>query len=224
MSTANDAQPELGGDLLRVHRAATRAVDVARDHAETWLSTGRLEGGTQEGYLTYVRCLVTLLHGHHLTEDKSMFPLLQRTLPDAPYDTLVSQHKAMGPILAEVKGALAGLSTAPADDDLSTLADALARLGELWQMHIALEEASFGPDALSEAMSMDERRRIGKRVARHAALHQDPFWLMLPFLLYNLTSRDRAVMAKTVPGVALWTMRTFRGMWDDIAPFLLADS
>jgi hypothetical protein len=223
MSIVNDIQPELGGDLLRVHRAISRALHVARAHAEGWLTTERLETGTKEGYLTYVRCLVTLMHGHHVTEDQAMFPLLQPTLPDAPYETLMAQHNAMVPILDELKGPLKRADADLFTDDLDTLVSALTPLGTLWQTHIALEEAGFGPDALAKAMSMEERRRLGKRVASNAAFHQRPFWLMAPFLLYNMAPADRAVMTKAIPGVALWVMRTFQGVWNKMTPFLLAD-
>ena len=77
MSDGTLATPEIGGDLVRVHRAVTRAVGVAQEQGAAYVAAGLPDADTEEGYLTYVRCLVLLLHGHHTTEDKSMFPLLR---------------------------------------------------------------------------------------------------------------------------------------------------
>ena len=77
MSKVVVEKPEIGGDLVRVHRAITRAVTVAREYGEGYAADGYPDADTQKGYLTYVRCLVALLHGHHSTEDETMFPDLR---------------------------------------------------------------------------------------------------------------------------------------------------
>ena len=223
MSDAALAKPEIGGDLVRVHRAITRAVGVAQEQGAAYAAAGYPDAETKEGYLTYVRCLVLLLHGHHTTEDESMFSLLRDKVPDAPYEALVAQHRAMLPILDEIEAARAQAASPEPARGLTALVRALARIGQLWDTHIGLEEAHFGPEAIGAFLTMEERRRLGGVVSRNAATHQRPFSLMLPFFLYNMSPQDRAVMAQMIPGVANLLLALWRPRWRVMAPFLLLD-
>ena len=177
MSEPSFDKPELGGDLVRVHRAVSRAVSVAQEQGAAYAVSGYLDEETEEGYLTYVRCLVLLLHGHHTTEDESMFPLLRNRVPDAPYDALTAQHSAMLPILDEIdaarKSARDEASSLEPGRGLTALVRALARIDALWRTHIALEEAHFGPEAIGAFLTMEERRRLGGVVSRNAATHSN---------------------------------------------------
>ena len=223
MSGVGLVKPEIGGDLVRVHRAITRAVGVAQEQGAAYAPAGYPNAGTEEGYLTYVRCLVILLHGHHTTEDESMFSLLRDKLPQAPYDALRAQHRTMLPILDEIEAArVEAVSPAPSRG-LKALVRALARIGDLWEAHIALEEAHFGPEAIGAYLTMAERRRMGGTVSRNAATHQRPFSLMLAFFLYNMVPEDRAVMAQMIPGVANLLLALWKPRWRVMAPFLLLE-
>jgi hypothetical protein len=222
MTRTNVPEPELGGDLLRVHRAITRALGVAREHGEAFGGAGHPDAGTWQGYLIYVRCLAALLHAHHTTEDEAVFPDLCDRLPQAPCDALMAQHRAMEPVLGEIEAALTGAPSAGPERTLEVLLPALARLDDLWQTHIALEEAHFGPQALGRTLTMAERRRAGRATSRHAARHQRPFALMLPFLLYNMVPEDRAVMLQLMPPIVPLLLGLFKPRWRALAPFLLA--
>jgi hypothetical protein len=227
MSEPSFDKPELAGDLVRVHRAVTRAVGVAQEAGAAYAAAGYPDDEMKAGYLTYVRCLALLLHGHHTTEDESMFPLLRDKIPDAPYDALTAQHSAMMPILDEIDGARKSardeaLSPEPGRG-LTALVRALARIDALWRTHIALEEAHFGPEAIGAFLTMEERRRLGGVVSRNAATHQRPFSLMLAFFLYNMSPQDRAVMVQMIPGIANLLLKLWRSRWRSMAPFLLLD-
>ena len=222
MASATVPKQEIGGDLVRVHRAITRAVGVAREHGTAYLAAGYPDAGTRDGYLTYVRCLACLLHAHHTTEDERMFPHLRPMLPDAPYDALMAQHGAMVPVLDEIEAAVA-VSSDP-DRALNALSGALARIDELWRIHIALEEAHFGPDGVGAALTMAERKRAGRATRNHAVQHQRPFILMLAFILYNMSPGDRAVMSQPVPGLIHLLLLAWKPAWRAIAPFLLVDA
>jgi hemerythrin-like domain-containing protein len=127
MPLANPPQPEIGGDLIRVHRALSRAVEVAQTYAARIAAVGYPDNQILKGYLTYVRCLVRLLHAHHVTEDKAMFPHLQHKLPDPPIQLLTAQHHQMDPILKEIKGILSQSKYAQSTAIMETLEDALTR-------------------------------------------------------------------------------------------------
>ena len=215
---------EIGGDLVRVHRAITRAVGVAREHGAAYLAAGYPGADTRDGYLTYVRCLASLLHAHHTTEDESMFPHLRPMLADAPYDTLMAQHGAMVPVLDEIEAAVADAASPDPDRALNALSGALARIDEMWETHIALEEAHFGPDGVGAALTLAERRRAGRVTRNHAVRHQRPFVLMLAFILYNMSPGDRAVMSQPAPGLVHLLLLAWKPTWRAIAPFLMMDA
>ena len=204
-SSKNIPQPEIGGDLVRVHHAISRAVDVAQNHAAVYAAQGYPDSQTLKGYLTYVKCLVRLLHAHHVTEDKAMFPHLREKLPEAPIQILTAQHHDMGPVL----------------DDIN---DALTRIGDMWRDHIKVEEAAFGPDAIEVFLTMEERKRAGRITANHSARHQFPLSLMIPFLLYNMSPDDRNVMIQLMPPFIPPMLVLWKPRWRIMAPFLLADS
>jgi hypothetical protein len=217
-------KPEVGGDLIRVHRAVTRAIGVAQERGGAYLGTGYPDAGIQKGYLTYVQCLVRFLHGHHTTEDEAMFPSLRVKIPDAPYDALMAQHRAMLPVLDEIQAAIKDIAGSAPDRPSSALVEVLTRLGGLWQTHIQLEEANFGPDAIGAFLSVEERRRVGKIASDHGARHQSPITLMLPFFLYNMQPEDRAVMAQAMPPVVPLLLVLFKPWWKVMIPFLLPNA
>jgi len=224
MSKENAPRPEIGGDLIRVHRAITRALDVAHKYAARYAAIGYPDTKTLKGYLTYVRCLVRLLHSHHITEDKAMFPHLRDKLPNAPYDLLMAQHHEMDPVLEEIKGVLSHTRSAQPIQTMDTLDDALARISEMWRNHIDVEEAHFGPDAIEPFLTIEERKRAGEVTANHSARHQFPLSLMLPFLLYNMSVEDREVMVQLMPGIISLMLAIWKPRWNIMAPFLLADA
>jgi hemerythrin-like domain-containing protein len=216
-------KPEIGGDLVRVHRAITRAISVAREYGEAYVAAGYPGEDIQKGYLTYVRCLVALLHGHHVTEDEAMFPDLCDKVPAAPCETLMAQHGAMVPVLDEIEAAITDAVSSKPEQALVALCRALARINEMWQTHIELEETHFGPDAIGAFLNMEERQHAGRMTSKHAAKHQHPFALMLPFLLYNMEPEDRDVMSQLIPRVAILLFVAWNPRWKVMAPFLLAD-
>ena len=97
-------RPEIGGDLLRVHQCYFTIVGCCPHYSALYMQQGIPESRTLKGFRTYVWCLVKLLHAHHVTEDKGMFPYLRPKLPNAPYEELMHQHSAMDPLLNEITG------------------------------------------------------------------------------------------------------------------------
>ena len=223
-SSKNTPQPEIGGDLVRVHHAISRAVDVAQNHAAVYAAQGYPDSQTLKGYLTYVKCLVRLLHAHHVTEDKAMFPHLREKLPEAPIQILTAQHHDMGPVLDDIEDSRRVIKSAQPAQTLNKLNDALTRIGDMWRDHIKVEEAAFGPDAIEVFLTMEERKRAGRITANHSARHQFPLSLMIPFLLYNMSPDDRNVMIQLMPPFISPMLVLWKPRWRIMVPFLLADS
>lgn len=77
-------KPNSGRDLVRIHRIATRGLDVSIENGRSFTRDGYPDSDTREGYVNYVQALVSVLHGHHLAEDDLVFPYLgtgYQTLP-----------------------------------------------------------------------------------------------------------------------------------------------
>jgi hemerythrin-like domain-containing protein len=223
VSKKNNPQPEIGGDLIRVHHAITRAINVAHTHAARYTTIGYPDRQTLKGYLMYVKCLVRLLHAHHVTEDKAMFPHLRDRLPEVPIQVLTAQHHQMDPILKEIKSLLNNTKPAQPTPTMDILEDALYRIKVLWNNHIQVEEAAFGPEAISPYLTMAERRRAGRITANHSALHQFPLSLMVPFLLYNMSQEDRQIMIQLIPPFIQLLLVVWKPRWKIMASFLLTD-
>jgi hemerythrin-like domain-containing protein len=223
ISNKDIPQPEIGGDLIRVHGAITRAVGVAKSETARFIADGFPDNQILKGYLTYVRCLVKLLHAHHVTEDKGMFPYLRPKIPNAPYEELMKQHSAMGPLIHDIQANLRTMKTGNPTQPLQHILDALQRTSALWQEHIHLEEAHFGLDALDSVLSMQERRKAGRITASQSARHQFPLSLMVPFLLYNMPPADREIMVQLMPPFIPPLLTLWKPQWRIMTPFLLPD-
>ena len=104
------------------------------------------------------------------------------------------------------------------------LNDTLYRIHSLWHEHIIVEEAAFGPDAISSIMTIEERRKAAKITARHAAHHQFPLSLMIPFILFNMQTEDREIMQKLMPSFIPLLIKVWKPRWQIMTPFLLNDT
>ncbi len=206
---------------LRVHNAISRSVEVALTYSVLYMQQGIPESRTLKGFRTYVWCMVRLLHAHHVTEDKGMFPYLRPKLPNAPYEELMHQHSAMDPLLNEIQAILRQVQMGNLDQSLENMHDALERTSALWHDHIILEEAHFGPDAVESFLSYQERQKAAKITAAHSARHQFPLSLMLPFLLYNMPVEDREIMIQLMPGFIPPMLKIWKPRWAIMAPFLM---
>jgi hypothetical protein len=68
------------GDLLRIHAAITRGIDIVMD------SKGK------EGAELYEESLYATIIAHHKTEDEATFPYFRDKLPGVDFDELIEDH------------------------------------------------------------------------------------------------------------------------------------
>jgi len=92
-------QPNVGADLARIHKVISRGLDVTGQNSAAFARDGYPDGPAREGFASYARALVAVVHGHHLTEDDPAFPYFQKRMPDAPFDELAARHQEMTGIL-----------------------------------------------------------------------------------------------------------------------------
>jgi hemerythrin-like domain-containing protein len=218
-------EAEVVGDLIRIHTIMTRGLAVSIDHGRSFLKERR-KPDEFRGFIMYLRCLTSMLHAHHLTEDEVAFPYFKKFLPDIPYESLTKQHKLIGPNLDKVNEWMnENKESLPAQEIFTPLISHLEAIQAVWLPHIQLEESQFSEENLAPVIDMNDRIQIGKLLANHSRSHQQGGIEMLAFVLYNMKPEDREMIATTVP----WFLRKvllnglLKNQWKPIRPYLLSD-
>jgi hypothetical protein len=122
-------QPNLGVSLIRIHLVITRGLTVSVERGRSFAQTGFPDASIQSGFASYARSLLYVLGGHHTSEDELVFPYLRQRLPEAPYEVLTAEHRAMVRILPQVEAAIdQSASSARPTAALNDLCQAVARL------------------------------------------------------------------------------------------------
>ena len=220
-----NVKPNVGADMLRIHRVITRGLDVAGQRGEAFAQDGFPSTTIQEGFLTYLRALSGVLDAHHLGEDETAFPYLREKVPDAPYDKLMADHRQIEGILEHLGtavGAVAG-NAQPADA-LRALNGIVVRLAGLWHPHIGIEESIlYDPERVAALMDEEENVQLSQKMSESSQKHLHATEIEIPFVLYNLGPEDRAVMAKMLPPVVTQQLvpLVWRAKWAPMKPFLL---
>ncbi len=223
MADLNLPEAEVAGDLVRIHSIITRALDVSIERSRAFAESDYPDADTRKGFIIYIRCLATILHAHHLTEDELVFPYFKEKMPDVPFEFLTAQHQEMVPAIDAIKGVIRDIeASTQAGEPLNVLNQALTRMHELWLPHIREEESHLSSGKIGAVIDMDERVRLSKVFANHARKHSRPVSLIAPFILFNLTDEDRAVMSRTMPWIATQVLIPFiwKSKWKPMLPFL----
>jgi hemerythrin-like domain-containing protein len=216
--------PNVARDLQRIHRVITRGLETASENGRAFAADGYPAVEIKAGFVSYVQTFVAVTHGHHVTEDDLAFPDFKDKLPDMPFDALTAEHQQMVPVLDEIKAAAEGVAAeAAAGELLAALNAALARFAKLWVPHIAKEEASFDPETVGAMLDAQEQVRLAQAYAQHSAKHATPDFLVVPFMLYNLDTGDRAVLSRAMPPVVTQELVpiVWKEKWAPMKPFLL---
>ena len=217
---------EVGGladDLVRIHRAISRGFMVAADASHSFARNGFDDEELKLGFLNYVRAHVAILAAHHRAEDEVAFPRLRERLPEAPYDTLLAEHRHMEPFFEQMRLAIADIRIGKhVKESLEVLVYALNMNRELWRPHIYQEETHFNAEAVNAVFEADEQNEISQAMARCSQQNAKPDSLVIPFILYNLAPADRAGFSAHLQPVLLARMNEeWKGQWRTMKPFLL---
>ncbi|MBP2704610.1 hemerythrin domain-containing protein [Microbispora sp. RL4-1S] len=134
-----------GREMDMVHRMLRREFGLLPG-----LVRGVADGATERGDVVYghARTMAAILHEHHGTEDKYVWPVLLERAPAeiAPTVHLMeSHHEQIDKAISEVDGALEAWNGGFAADAGNTVADALERLLPLLHEHLAAEEEKIVP-------------------------------------------------------------------------------
>lgn len=217
-------QPNIAADLIRIHAIVTRGLKVSMENSQVFAQEGFPDASFREGFVSYVQSLASVLHGHHLIEDDLAFPRLREKLPGAPYDSLMAEHRAMIPVLEEIKAASEAVATeAEPGPALTELNQALTKMADMWHPHIQQEEEHLTVEVAGALFSAEEHIEMAQMFAKHSQEHSGPDYLVVPFMLYNLSPEERAILAQAMPPVITQELVpvAWKEKWVPMAPFLL---
>jgi hemerythrin-like domain-containing protein len=214
----------LAGDLIRIHKVISRGVEVSRQRSHAYADGEQAPPSVVAGFADYLQALVSVLHAHHTGEEEIAFPVLQGRFPDAPWELLVEEHRAVVPLLADLEAAVARIRQQALLDAWPAAAGTLDQLASVWDPHHQREEAYFTTPDAARAVPADEQAALAAKLAAHGQQHAGPDYLVLPFLLYNLDGDERRAMQAQFPPVVTEQLVpvVWRDKWSAMKPFLLA--
>jgi len=216
-----DKLQNVGNDLVRIHKVITRALKVALQNSQD----ANLEDNYRQGFGLYVKALTILLHAHHDSEDKLAFPFWEARFPSGPFEELSRQHRDMVIYLEQIEQWLEAGAEAWQSNSLMELHQVTSGLWTLWQTHIALEEATVGPENSQKYLTPIENEQLGKQLTEYGQAHSQPSELVMPFVVYNLSEADRDEFVQLLPPVVTQQLIpiTWKTVWEPMSPFLLVD-
>jgi len=210
--------------LIRIHLVITRALKVILEHGPLFAHQGFADEKTQFGFVCYVQSLLSLLHAHHLTEDELIFPYFCDKMPDKNFKALTDQHDWMIPILDGVGVSLQEVTASPQPvAPMNDLTAACGKISELWRYHARTEENYLSSERVNALVDLQEQNRLNQEVAAYSQKYAQPDYLVIPFMLYNLPSLERAQSAQALPAVVTQQLvpLTWKDKWQAMLPFLL---
>jgi hypothetical protein len=221
---SNPNSPNVIAGMLSIHAIVSRSLRVALERSEAFVQHGVPDARSHEGFIDYLRCLVSVLNAHHQTEDTLAFPSFREQV-DAPYDLLTEQHGLLHPMLEQARTIIEEAADASrAAEPLARLYLVLRDIEELWHPHIGIEEEHFTVDRFAALMPPDEHLRLIGLFLDHTRQLTGPDYLILPFLIYNLEPRLRAIFAAEMPPIVTEQLVpvVWKEKWAPMQPFLLA--
>jgi hemerythrin-like domain-containing protein len=202
----------------------TRGLAVSLEKINDSLQTGELEKLNREGFLKYVQSYSTVLHGHHLVENEKIFPYFRDKLPEVPYEQLMSEHEIFKDGLQEINTGIDHLESENDEmESLKLLKSGLGKIDQIWHSHIQIENMLLYGQIESLNMDSEEMIRLQKESAEFFQEHTDPAYLVIPFVLYNLSPEDRSIVNKGFPEMVTKQLVPidWKDKWTSMQPFLL---
>jgi hemerythrin-like domain-containing protein len=218
-------KPNLAASLLAIHAVISRGLDVASTQIKSFAELGFPDASLCQGILNYLRALSSVLHGHHLAEEELAFPYFRVKMPDVPFDLLLQQHQQILPILEEIECAIPKCADEKQQNEgLRQLGQALDKMIAIWHPHIRIEEEYFTQERFESLRILDEeQKRLLQQIGEHSQKNTGPPYLVLPFMLYNVSPEARARLAGEFPPEVIRHLVpvAWKDQWASMKPFLL---
>ncbi len=215
---------DVGQDIIRFHRIITRSLEVAILNIDKYIEEETLSISEGEGFLKYMQSFSSVLNAHHILENEKIFPYFKDKLPDAPYERLMAQHKEVEKSLSEINNGINSLNSKANDlESLKLLKSGLKKIDKLWHPHIRIEEKQIYGKVKNLNISFKETERLRAEYAQFFEEHTNPPYLVIPFVLYNLSPEDREALAQGLPKIVTKQLVPvdWKDKWISMQPFLL---
>jgi hemerythrin-like domain-containing protein len=218
------SNPDTHGDLVRIHRLITRALDVSAENFQSLSQGLDMDRPNRDGFISYVQSLVIVIHGHHTLEDEIFFPFFKGRMQGVQFDTFTIDHNIIKELLEHMSVALDLLT---ADTKIAEVSgrqyELLQKMIGRWHPHIKKEENTFTREHVEAVAGAEELVRLSEEIAKYNQEHSQPLELVVPFLIYNLEPKDRAIFSQRIPSFILDDLvpGDWREIWEPMKPFLL---
>jgi hemerythrin-like domain-containing protein len=220
----DENQGDIGTDIIRFHRIITRSLEILIQNVNRFLEIRAIDEQKQEGFLKYIQTFSTVMDAHHVLENEKIFPYFKDKLPDAPYDQLMAQHKGVEVLLSQINDGIKSLkSNVDELKSLDLLKTDLGKIDRIWHPHIRIEEEQIYGRVGSLNISLEETNRLREDYSQFFQEHAEPAYLVVPFVLYNLSPEDRAILAQGFPEIVTKKLVPidWKDEWISMLPFLL---
>jgi hemerythrin-like domain-containing protein len=169
-------------DMYMIHTALRRELRLGAHNART-----APDGDFQraEVVIDHLRFVTAVLHHHHASEDRTLWPLLLERAPAEAaglVPVMEEQHEAVSAVFAEVDVKIEEFGAAAAADDGVRLADTLDAAVGLLAKHLAVEEERALP-LMERHLTREEWGRITAEGA--SGFDQSRMPLLLGMLMYE---------------------------------------
>jgi hemerythrin-like domain-containing protein len=221
---SNENQPNIGEDYIRFHKVMSRGLAVSLQNINEFLHIGTFEKLNREGFFKYVQSFSSVLHGHHLVEDEKIFPYFNDKLPEVPYERLKSEHEIFKDGLQEINTGLGQLTSEDIDlNSLKLLKSGFDKIDQIWHPHIQIENTQLYGQIGSLNIDLEEMIRIIKEDGEFFQENAAPAYLIVPFVLYNLSPEERAIASQGFPEMVTKQLVPidWKDKWESMKPFLL---
>ncbi len=215
---------DVGTDIIRFHRIITRSLKIVIQNVNRFLEIEAIEKQKREGFLKYIQTFSTVMDAHHILENERIFPYYRDKLPDAPYDRLMTQHKWIKTSLSEINNGIKNLkSNSDELESLNLLKTSLKQIDKIWHPHMRIEEEQIYERVGSLNPGPEENNTLKEEFSQFFGEHAEPAYLTVPFMLYNLSPEDRAIIAQGFPEVVTKKLVPidWKDKWKPMQPFLL---
>jgi hemerythrin-like domain-containing protein len=221
---SNENQPNIGEDYIRFHKVMTRGLAVSLQNINEFLQIGELEKLNREGFIKYVQSFSSVLHGHHHAENERIFPYFKDKLPEVPYERLMSEHEIFNDGLQEINTGIDHLKSENDElNSLKLLKSGLSKIDQIWSVHIQIENTQLYERIRSLNIDLEEMIRLQKEDKKFFQENTGPAYLIMPFVMYNLSPEDRAILTQGSPDVVAKQVLSadWKDKWAPMQPFLL---
>ncbi len=221
---SDEYQPDIGEDYIRFHRVMTRGLEVSLQNIDMFLQVGVIEKLNREGFIKYVQSFSSVLQGHHQAEDERIFPYFKNKLPEVPYERLTSEHVIFNDGLQEINTGIENLISENDElESLKLLKSGFDKIDQIWHPHIQIENTQLYERIRSLNIDLEEMIRLQKDDKKFFQEHTGPAYLVMPFVLYNLSPEDRAILTQGSPDIVAKQIlsRDWKDRWTPMQPFLL---